>query len=101
MGLVAETHSNRVVVTTDNPRNEDALAIIEDIVAGMTKPDGAMVIEDRAAAIAWAVERAGEDDIVLVAGKGHENYPDIAGSRIRFSDYAVAVSALRARGGVA
>ena len=101
MGLVAETHSNRVVVTTDNPRNEDALAIIEDIVAGMTKPDGAMVIEDRAAAIAWAVERAGEDDIVLVAGKGHENYQDIAGSRIRFSDYAVAESALRAQGGVA
>lgn len=101
MGLMAETLSDRVVVTTDNPRNEDALAIIEDIVAGMTTRDDAMVIEDRAAAIAWAVEQAGEDDVVLVAGKGHENYQDVAGSRIRFSDYAVSESALRAKGGVA
>ena len=101
MGRVAEAQCDRVVVTTDNPRNEDALAIIEDIVAGITDRDDVMVIEDRAAAIAWAVEQAGEDDVVLVAGKGHENYQDVAGSRIRFSDYAVAASALQVKGGAA
>ena len=101
MGRVAEVHGDRVVVTTDNPRNEDALAIIEDIVAGMTRTDGVMVIEDRAAAIAWAIGHAGENDVVLVAGKGHEDYQDIAGARVRFSDYAVAESALRAKGGAA
>jgi len=101
MGLVAESQSDHIVVTTDNPRNEDALSIIEDIVAGMTQQDGVMVIEDRAAAIAWAIEQAGENDVVLVAGKGHESHQDIAGMRIRFSDYAVAESALSARGGFA
>ena len=101
MGRVAEAHSDRVIVTTDNPRYEDALAIIEDIVTGITQQDDIMVIEDRAAAIAWAVEQAGKDDVVLVAGKGHESYQDVAGVRIRFSDYAVAASALRSKGGVA
>jgi len=101
MGRVAQAYSDGVVVTTDNPRSEDALAIIEDIVAGMTKRVGVMVIEDRAAAIAWAIEQAGERDVVLVAGKGHENYQDVAGTRVRFSDYAVAESALQAKGGAA
>ena len=101
MGVAAEKHSDQVVVTTDNPRNEDALAIIEDIVAGLSQPDLATIIEDRAAAIAWAIERAADNDVVLVAGKGHEDYQEVAGQRTRFSDYGVAESALVAREGAA
>jgi UDP-N-acetylmuramoyl-L-alanyl-D-glutamate--2,6-diaminopimelate ligase len=89
------------VITTDNPRNEDALAIIDDIVGGLSHHDEATIIEDRAAAIGWAIEHADDNDVVLLAGKGHEDYQEIAGQRIRFSDYAVAESALAARGGAA
>jgi len=101
MGSAAETQGDHVVVTTDNPRSEDAAAIIGDIVAGVSQPDKITVIEDRAAAIAWAIENAAENDLVLVAGKGHENYQEVAGQRIRFSDYAIAESALAAREGTA
>ena len=101
MGIAAEKQSDHVVVTTDNPRGEDALSIIEDIVAGMSQQDKITIIEDRAAAIAWAIENANDNDLVLVAGKGHENYQEVAGERTRFSDYAVAEAALKARGGAA
>jgi UDP-N-acetylmuramyl tripeptide synthase len=90
-----------VVVTTDNPRSEDAAAIIDDIVAGISQRDRLTVIEDRAAAIAWAIENAADNDVVLIAGKGHEGSQEVAGQRTRFSDYAVAESALAAREGSA
>lgn len=101
MGAAAERHGDQVVVTTDNPRSEDAAAIIDDIVAGLSQQDKLTVIEDRAAAIAWAIENAADNDVVLVAGKGHEDYQEIAGQRTRFSDYALAESALAAREGAA
>ena len=101
MGAAAERHGDHVVVTTDNPRSEDAAAIIDDIVAGLSQQDKLTVIEDRAAAIAWAIENAADNDVVLVAGKGHEDYQEIAGQRMRFSDYALAESALTAREGAA
>lgn len=101
MGAAAERYGDHVVVTTDNPRSEDAAAIINDIVAGLSQQDARTVIEDRAAAIAWAIDNAADNDVVLVAGKGHENYQEIAGQRTRFSDYAVAESALAAREGAA
>lgn len=99
MGTAAEQRSDKVVVTTDNPRNEDAAAIIDDIVAGMSSSDKTTIIEDRAAAIAWAIGQASDKDVVLVAGKGHEDYQVVRGARIRFSDYAVAATALAAREG--
>jgi len=99
MGKAAMSRSDEVVVTTDNPRNEDAAAIIDDIVAGITRPERITVIEDRAAAIAWAIEQASDNDVVLVAGKGHEDYQEAGGTHIRFSDYAVAETALAAREG--
>ena len=94
MGRSAERFADRIVVTSDNPRNEPADAIIDAIVNGLANPGRATVIEDRAAAIAWTVGEAADDDVVLVAGKGHENYQEIGGERRPFSDYGVAVAAL-------
>lgn len=98
MGRAAERLANRVVVTSDNPRDEAPEAIIDQIVAGLAQPARATVIEDRAAAIAWAIRAAAQDDIVLVAGKGHEHYQLIGDRRLEFSDYAVAQANLAARG---
>lgn len=83
MGKVAQL-AQHVVVTSDNPRTEDPAKIILDIVAGM---DGSpTTIEDRAAAILYAVKHAGTNDVILLAGKGHENYQDINGKKWPFSD---------------
>jgi UDP-N-acetylmuramoyl-L-alanyl-D-glutamate--2,6-diaminopimelate ligase len=97
MGRVAERLAERVIVTTDNPRSEDPGAIIASIVAGFQDARSATVIEDRAAAIAWAIGSAGPADVVLIAGKGHEDYQLIADQRLDFSDYGVAAANLRAR----
>jgi len=99
MGKAAEQHSDHVVVTTDNPRSEDAQIIIEDILAGAAHADEVTIIEDRAAAIAWAIDQARDDDVVLIAGKGHEDYQESNGERVAFSDYAVAQKALAAKKG--
>lgn len=92
MGEAASRLADEVIVTSDNPRHEAPLAIIEDILAGM---DGNYVVEaDRAAAIARAIEQAAEGDVVLLAGKGHEDYQEIDGVRLPFSDLEVARRAL-------
>lgn len=96
MGKLAECFADRVVVTTDNPRSESASRIIDDILRGFADPKTAVVIEDRAAAIDWAVSNATPDDIVLIAGKGHEAYQEIDGIRAPFSDYRVASAAASA-----
>lgn len=84
MGQIAEALADAVVLTDDNPRNESGDAIIGDIAAGMHgRP---RVIRDRAAAIAAAVREAKPQDIVLVAGKGHEDYQQIGDMRRRYSD---------------
>jgi len=98
MAKAAERLANRIVVTSDNPRDEIPGAIIDEIVAGLTQAARATVIEDRAAAIAWAIRAAAPDDVVLVAGKGHEHYQVIGDKRLEFSDYAVARANLAARG---
>ncbi len=98
MGELAERLADRVVVTSDNPRNEDAQSIIDEVVAGLSQADRAIVIEERAAAIAWAIASAGATDAVLIAGKGHEDYQEIAGERVPFSDFAIAAAAASARG---
>jgi len=97
MGKLVERLADNVVVTSDNPRNEDPEQIIDQVLAGLGNPDAATVIEDRAAAIAWAVANAQPTDVVLIAGKGHENYQDVAGERRPFSDYALAVAAAKSR----
>ena len=87
--------ADRVLVTSDNPRGEDPLTIIADIVAGMPPPR--RIEPDRARAIAEAVATAGPRDVILLAGKGHEPYQEIAGVRQPFSDIESAKSALEAR----
>ncbi|MGI9247654.1 MAG: UDP-N-acetylmuramoyl-L-alanyl-D-glutamate--2,6-diaminopimelate ligase [Woeseiaceae bacterium] len=96
MGESAERLADYVVLTSDNPRTEDPQKIIADIVAGLTRPDLTTVIEDRAAAVGWAIGQAAEADIVLIAGKGHEDYQQIGTDRHPFSDYAIAEAALAA-----
>lgn len=94
MGRAAERFADCVVLTSDNPRNESADAIIDAIVAGLSRPEHVTIIEDRAAAIGWAIDQAGEHDVILVAGKGHENYQEVGGERRPFSDFGVAAAAM-------
>ena len=96
MGRVAERRADRIVVTNDNPRGESPAAIISAIMTGIARADCATVIEDRAAAIAWAISEAGATDTVLIAGKGHENYQLIGDERRDFTDYGVAAINLTA-----
>ncbi len=97
MAACAERLADRVIVTDDNPRGEDGDAIVADILAGFAKPDSVIVQRDRAQAIARAIGEAGADDIVLIAGKGHEPYQEVAGVRHEFDDTAVARQYLEAR----
>jgi UDP-N-acetylmuramoyl-L-alanyl-D-glutamate--2,6-diaminopimelate ligase len=95
MGAIAERLADRVVLTSDNPRSEDPQAIIGDILAGMQRSP--LVQPDRGRAIADAVSAADPRDVILVAGKGHEPYQEIAGVRHVFSDVDAAKSALTGR----
>ena len=97
MAAIAERLADRVIVTDDNPRNEDGDVIVADIVEGFADTTRVLVQRDRAAAIAQALANAGADDVVLVAGKGHEPYQEIAGVRHAFDDTAVARELLRRR----
>lgn len=85
MAAAAEKYSDYLVVTSDNPRTEDPQAILADIVQGL-RGQAYEVEVDRAAAIRRAVALAGPGDIVLIAGKGHENYQEVHGKRLPFDD---------------
>jgi UDP-N-acetylmuramoyl-L-alanyl-D-glutamate--2,6-diaminopimelate ligase len=94
MGRIASELADVAIVTSDNPRSEDPLAIIDEILAGM---DGEETVEpDRARAIELAVELAAPGDVVVIAGKGHERGQEIAGVVLPFDDSEVAGEALRA-----
>lgn len=92
MGAVAAGLADAVIVTSDNPRSEDPASIIKQVVSGMDK--AYLTEPDRALAIRQAVQSARKGDIVLVAGKGHEDYQEIAGVKTPFSDAEVAIAAL-------
>lgn len=94
MGAAVDEHADYAIVTSDNPRKEDPLAIIEDIKPGMPRGNYE-VIEDRRAAIQRAIDLAQARDIVLIAGKGHENYQELADRTVDFDDVAVAQQALQ------
>jgi UDP-N-acetylmuramoyl-L-alanyl-D-glutamate--2,6-diaminopimelate ligase len=95
MGAAAARLADRVIVTSDNPRSEDPERIIEAIAAGVR--GDAQREPDRRRAIEFAVQSAAAQDVVLIAGKGHESYQEIAGRRLPFSDQAVARAALEGR----
>jgi UDP-N-acetylmuramoyl-L-alanyl-D-glutamate--2,6-diaminopimelate ligase len=98
MGAIAVRGADRVVLTSDNPRGEAPAAILAAIVAGIDDRSRVDVIEDRRAAIAQAVAEAAPRDVIVLAGKGHEDYQEIAGVRHPFSDVAEATQALMLRG---
>jgi UDP-N-acetylmuramoyl-L-alanyl-D-glutamate--2,6-diaminopimelate ligase len=96
MGDAARRRADRVLVTSDNPRNEDPDAIIDEVMAGAGP--GAERISDRRRAIAQAIETAEPGDVVVIAGKGHEQGQEFEGGRKEpFDDRTVARAALRSR----
>ncbi len=100
MGEIAARLADVTIVTSDNPRSEDPDRIIEEIMAGTGGAPGVTALEDRRAAIGEAVDLAGPGDIVVIAGKGHEQGQELAGGRkLPFDDVAVAREALAARAG--
>ena len=87
MGAVAQQYADHIIITSDNPRSEEPQAIIEMIRSGISQESSnVQMIIDRAAAIMAAVRNAASQDIVLVAGKGHETTQEINGKKFDFSD---------------
>lgn len=91
MAQIAEKYSDQVIVTSDNPRTEDPIQIINDIKAGFKNASAVVIQPDREKAIAEALRGATREDIVLIAGKGHEDYQIIGTQKNFFSDYKVAI----------
>jgi len=92
MGAIAQELADRVIVTDDNPRTEDAATIRSEIMAGAR---GAEEIADRKRAIDVAIASMGARDVVLIAGKGHEDYQIVGTTKHHFSDHEVVAEALR------
>lgn len=86
MGAVADKYADKIILTNDNPRGEEPATIIENIMAGVRNRD-VVAIQDRGDAIIFALAQATKDDLVLVAGKGHEKYQEIMGTQHYFNDY--------------
>ena len=95
MGAIAEQFAHRVILTDDNPRSENGQDIIKQILQGCVAPQKVMVQRDRRQAIQYAISRAKVHDVVLVAGKGHEEYQQIGTHRIPFSDRQVVPEILK------
>jgi UDP-N-acetylmuramoyl-L-alanyl-D-glutamate--2,6-diaminopimelate ligase len=89
MGNIATDLSRKAIITSDNPRFEDPYTIIDEIKKGIAK-ENFEVIENREDAIRHAIENAEDNAVILIAGKGHENYQEINGIRNHFSDKEVA-----------
>lgn len=87
MGETAGKYADYTIITTDNPRYEAPLAIIEDIEAGVKKTEGQYkIIEDRQEAVSYAIRSRRDGDVILIAGKGHETYQEIRGIRYPMDD---------------
>ena len=95
MGKAAHNYADKIIITSDNPRMENPQDIINDILPAVPCPE--LVEPDRAAAIAYAVRHAQPQDIILIAGKGHENYQDIQGVKHHFDDFEQARKFLQER----
>jgi UDP-N-acetylmuramoyl-L-alanyl-D-glutamate--2,6-diaminopimelate ligase len=97
MAAVVEKNADHVVVTSDNPRSEKPENIISQILLGLSHAKCVEVQADRAKAIAETIREAGAADVILIAGKGHEDYQEVAGVKLPFSDPVEARRALDAR----
>ena len=87
MGEISSTYADLTVVTTDNPRFEEPAAIMEDIITGVKRADGKYIaIADREEAIRYCIENAKDGDVIIVAGKGHEDYQEIKGVKHHMDD---------------
>lgn len=95
MAKSASKYADQIIVTSDNPRFENPDLIIEDIMKGFVESDNVIVESDRKTAIELAIKNADSKDIVLIAGKGHEDYQDIRGTKHPFKDYDIAEAALQ------
>mgnify|MGYP000432704944 CR=1 FL=1 len=99
MAATAERFADRVVLTADNPRGEAVDAILEAMRSGLSSPDRVLIEPDRPNAVQVAVQEAGEEDVVLIAGKGHESWQEVRGEFLPMDDRELARAALAARGG--
>ena len=95
MAAIAAQLADRVVVTSDNPRTENPQRILDDVVSGLQEGVDHMVEGDRALAIAQAISEARPGDLVLIAGKGHEDYQILGTEKVHFDDREEAEKALR------
>ena len=96
MGRIAAENADLVVVTSDNPRTEEPMAIIEEIVKGMTEcATPAQVICDREAAIAWVLDKALPGDVILLAGKGHEDYQVVGHEKRHMDEREIVAAAIQ------
>lgn len=94
MAEVVADLADELVITADNPRSETFSGIVADMAKGIPHSVAFQVIEDRAKAVAHAINNATKDDVVLIAGKGHEDYQEVAGQKLPYSDYGAALAAL-------
>ena len=92
MGEIAQRYADKVIITDDNPRHESSQAIINDILQGCSQPEA--VIPERQAAIRYVLQQAKVGDVVLIAGKGHEDYQQIGEQRLPFSDRTLVATLL-------
>ena len=96
MGRIGAQIADIAIITSDNPRTEEPMAIIRDILQGVKTEDGEyIVIEDRRKAIRYAMDIAKKDDIIILAGKGHETYQDIAGHKYHLDEREEVAAHLR------
>jgi UDP-N-acetylmuramoyl-L-alanyl-D-glutamate--2,6-diaminopimelate ligase len=94
MGKIASENADSIILTNDNPRSEDPQSIVNDILAGTKVENDVQVILDRGDAIKSAVQTLGEEEALLIAGKGHETTQVIGSKTHQFSDIEVALNAL-------
>ena len=94
MAIKASVFSDVAIFTSDNPRTEDPKAILDDMALGVTEANNVTLIEDREKAIEYAFSHAGENDCIVIAGKGHEDYQIFKDKTIHFSDREVACKLL-------
>ena len=99
MGEVSGNLADFTIITSDNPRFEEPEAIIEDIITGMKKTDGVYIsIPDRKEAIAYAIDHGQPGDIIVLAGKGHEDYQEIKGVKYPMDERDLIADILKERG---